>query len=698
MEIIAILLVVVSSFLIRALPRIILKNALTSDTYYHLKCANDIRRNSFFIPKKIEQGVLPHQYNYPFGYHLLLAFFPEKARLWLERLTGAIFDTSNVIILFWFTKWLIEQSGDPRRTYIPILVTALYAFSPALLRTGSGPRAYNGSPRVFGQTLYLVHLITAYHYHVTNSSYSIVMSLLAGACLICSAKFGSQVLLLFGIFFSVFVASSYFILLVGCLLLAIIISNGLAWNIVKSQFGYSILYAKYLQQVFLFPHIKSVSTYINTLKSVLTSAFKKRSLSDFMDWYYREQYFGHHLLTVFPQYFIFFALITITGKLNPQEYFLLIWMSAAFFWFLLTKYKYMLFLGEGERYAEYGLFPSYYLLVAYCPKGLEFFLYLYLVYSIGSAIFFAKDYIKRHRSINDDFSASAGLFTYLNALPPGVILPVGWVHHQALYRSSFPIVSLLGNADPKIFPVQDFIFYFSNYPYPPKDFDQVTEKYNVSYILAERSCLQHYLTQLADPTIFLDSSILLAESSTLLLFKNKKDLNEKYQGLNDFIAETRLEEAMDVLSELMLFMQNDIELNTTKGIIELHLGKYEDAFTSFTRLLAIAPKHVTAYVGLAQASLMLGDHNKADLILCSALKLDPYCESAQQMLDELRLGPNFESTLPSSIDDLLNYATKLIASEMYENSNRILATLLMHFPEHAGALKLKKLISLIESK
>lgn len=640
MEFVLLSFICIAAFAVRAYPRMVLKNAFNSDTYYHLKCAKCIINNSYKIPLKIEQAVLPHEYTYPFGYHLVLAILPEKTRLWFERMTGAIFDTINVVILFWFTNWLISQDSEPYQIHVPILVAALYAFSPALLRIGSGPRAYNGSPRVFGQTFYLIHIVTAYHYFSTDNPYSIVISMLAGAALICSAKFGTQVFFLFGIFFTAFVTYSYIILLGGCFLLAIILSKGQAWKIVRGQVVYSVLYAKYLQQAFLFPNIVNITSlkaYITRFKCTFANTIRNRTASNFIDWYYREQYFGHQLVTVFPQYFIILEAITNIRTLSSQKHFLLIWMSAGIFWFLLTKYKYLLFLGEGERYAEYGLFPTYYLLVVDCPKELELFLYLYLAYSVGSAILFAKDYIKRNRPLHEDFTASAGLFEYLNSLPSGNILPVGWVHHQALYRSSLPVVSQGSNSDPKLFPLDDFMFYFSNYPYPPKDFNQVIIKYDVSYILAERSCLQHYLTQLSDPAIFRDSTILLAESPSLLLFKHKKRLEEKCQQLNDLIAEGKLEEAKATLEEILLFMPKDQGLISTKGIVELHLGNYEEAIKSFENLVAIDPTQIVSYIGMAQASLMMNRIDDADKYAMTAAKYEPFNQDVHDMLNEISL-------------------------------------------------------------
>ena len=121
------------SFIIRAFPRVLLKNTYVSDTYFHLYCARVIRENSFRIPQKLPRVMLNHQYTYPFGYHLLLALFPLKSRLWIERFTGATFDTISTAIVYYFSRWILQESGYSYREELPLLVTILYAFSPALL-------------------------------------------------------------------------------------------------------------------------------------------------------------------------------------------------------------------------------------------------------------------------------------------------------------------------------------------------------------------------------------------------------------------------------------------------------------------------------------------------------------------------------------------------------------------------------------
>ena len=177
-----------------------------SDTYFHLYCAATIRKKSFRLPNKLPRIVLDHEYTYPFLYHCLLAIFPIKIRHWAERVSGAVFDTISVVIVYLFSRWLFQTHSNP---YLAEMVAALYAFSPGLLRMGSGPRAYNGSPRTMGQMLYVLHATSAFVGIHENSIGFLTISVISGSMLTVTAKFGTQVLLMFGIFFFGFFSVKY---------------------------------------------------------------------------------------------------------------------------------------------------------------------------------------------------------------------------------------------------------------------------------------------------------------------------------------------------------------------------------------------------------------------------------------------------------------------------------------------------------
>jgi hypothetical protein len=489
-------LLILLGFLVRALPRWRLRNVYVSDTYFHLFCAAVIRDHNFRLPQKLPRVLLEHDYSYPYLYHLLLALFPSRARLWAERLTGATFDTLALILVYGFTVWGMRQAPILEGALVPLWIAALFVFAPGLLRLGSGPRAYNGSPRTVGQMLYLLHLLSAYYASVTQSLLALAISLIAGAVLIITAKFGTQVFVFFGTFFTLFVSPNYLLIGVGCLFMAWILSWGRSWMILYGQIRHSLNYFKNMQHIFLYPHVRSFKDY----RSRVTNAIRTFRWNVFLEWLlYSETYPLHIFITVFPQFFMLGYYLFKINRASSLNWFLFIWVCSGFFWFIATKWKPLLFLGEGERYLEYALFPSLFLAVQYLQVSAAGILYALLIYSIGCALFHARQFHKIYQPLNSDYAATETIFNSLDRSPLGTVWPIGSFHYQALARiAQHPILTHGCNMDERN--LAEIMLVYGNYPYPSDRFSEILQKYQVSYIISDRAHLKFYSEQiLKDP-------------------------------------------------------------------------------------------------------------------------------------------------------------------------------------------------------
>jgi len=486
---------------------------MVSDTYFHLYCAQTIRENSFRLPRKLPRIVLNHIYTYPFLYHYLLACFPLKYRLWAERLTGAFFDTLSLILIYLFSGWAVRRMGGGHPlTLLPIWVAALYAFSPALLKIGSGPRAYNGSPRVLGQSLYLLHLFAAYYAYANHGIAAVAISMLAGAAIIITAKFGTQVLFFFGLFFSVVMDWRYPLLLIGSLILSVPLTKGRSLVVLQGHARHSIFYLKYLQKAYLYPSHPTLIQYLKRAFHGLCHLVHCRWMAA-LNWYYTESFFIHFLVTVTPQ-FLFLPAIWQKAKDSSIESFLFMWAGMGLLWFFLTKTKNLLFLGEGERYLEYALFPSIFLVAGHLLLSDRIsLLYVWLGYSMTSAAFYLRQYLKETPS---DFDETEKLFSKLNELSEGVILPIGPFHWEALYRSKFPVLTYGTNMDERRMCSDEFKLLYGRFPYSPF-FREVLDRYHISYIITNRSCLDHYLKNIMkNPQDLYNTTEPLFETKTLI--------------------------------------------------------------------------------------------------------------------------------------------------------------------------------------
>ncbi len=499
----------------RILPRLLRPNAMVSDTYFHLVYARAVRENHFRPPTRYPGVVLNHRVEYPFLYHFLLAAFPVRIRSWIERFSAALFDAAGLILIFLFSTWAIKVD-NLNQASLPLFCAAIFVLHPSLLRIGLGPRIYSGSERILGQTLYLAHIFAAYVSYVSHSPVMALISLSAGSLLIITAKFGIQVLVFFGVFFCFFLSYWYLFLLLACFALSILMTKGWVLNVFRGQVYHLTFYYRHLQKVFLYPSLTTFPRYI----SIAFSHLRHFNLPQIVGWcLHGETYFLHMFLTVNTQ-FVLFLFIWPQFLSSSLDRFLVVWTAAAVVWFFLTKHKRLLFLGEGERYLEYGLFPAIFLTTKYLlGHGAENIIYLWLAYSLLAACFYIYTYL---RHTVDDFNETQPIFSALNELEEGVIWPIGSYQWQVLYRSHFPVLTW-GGFDPKLISVEEFMTVHGNYPYPSDRFAEIIDRYRVAYIVTDHGSLNHYVTNiLKQPTSFLSLLEPYREAGKMILFRIKR--------------------------------------------------------------------------------------------------------------------------------------------------------------------------------
>lgn len=504
----------------RALPRFRLPNVYLSDTYLHLHCAQLIREGGYKLPARLPRVLLGHEFTYPFLYHYLLALFPLRQRLWLERHTGAIFDTASLAVIYAFLEWLAGRGGAVLDSRAPLLVAALFAISPALLRIGSGPRAYNGSPRTVGQFLYLLHILAAYSSLTTHSPAAAALSALAGGAVVLTAKFATQVLIFFGAFFAAFVSVWYLALLAGAFAVALVLGGRRAWRVLVGQYRFSDFYFRHLQAIFLHHSARSLKEYGISLLTHVRDVLTRGAVRPALAWYFSEPHPLHLLITVYTPFLVLPQLAADYPAMSAADRFLFVWILAALVWFAATKSKPLMFLGEGERYLEYATFPSLALAVGVLAESHIGLIYGFLAYSAAAMVFYLTSYQSRFAGAHADFPETERAFETLNRLPRGVIMPIGSLHWQALHRTSFPVLTTGGNVDLSLLPLEEFMLVYGRNPYPSTEFARILERYDVKYIVSDRVHVRHYVENiLRAPELFHERVKTLFDSPALVIYQ-----------------------------------------------------------------------------------------------------------------------------------------------------------------------------------
>jgi hypothetical protein len=513
------------AFTLRILPRFRIKYAYTGDTYAHMYLARVIRENNFRIPSKIPGVILDHSHTYPYLYHLLLSFFNERSRAQFERISSALFDSISILILYFFADWLSNHYEIVNSSYLGLWLAILLAFSPPLLMVSRGPRAYRGTPRVFGQTLYFLHITTFFYYFSSGNYFALIVSIFASALIFITAKFGVQVLVLFGIFFSIFFTPAYLLYLALAYTLAYIISSGRVLKVTEGQIRYNEFYVQLMKTKGTLKGFVSdwleLKVFLARLKRNFLSALKG-NLSSFLSWIFSERYFVYFLIIAFPQIiFLIFVLNDIALDITLRV-FLITWFSASLFWFILTSFNYLRFLGQGERYLEYGLPASLLLSLFYLMEnGLEYIIVGFLAYSVIVYVIHFKIFINNNRVRNDNYHADQKVFDFLKSQKKGIVLPI---HNEweTLYKTQFPMLFYGSNIDLRKISIKEFNSIYHNMHSPGANLHELVERFNVKYIISSHAHLKEYVDEvLGNSTLFNDITEKLVESNNFILFKIK---------------------------------------------------------------------------------------------------------------------------------------------------------------------------------
>jgi hypothetical protein len=335
-----------------------------------------------------------------------------------------------------------------------------------------------------------LHLAFAYHAVATGSLLTGAASVLSGAAIFAGAKFSAQALLFFAPFIAVFVAPGYLALAALAAAAAVLLTGGKAWRVLVGHYRHSDFYVRHLQQVFLHPATPTLRGYVSALLASLGEARARRTVRPVVDWYFREPHPLHLLFTVFTPFLVAPFAAAQGGSAAVQ--FLLAWSGAALVWFVATRTPPLRFLGEGERYLEHALFPALMLATDLLLRVEPAWVYGYALYSAAAAAYYAAAFRARHAASETGHADAERAFAALHRLPPGVVLPIGSVHWRTLFHTRFPVLTIGGNVDLSLLPLEEFMLVYGRYPYPSADFAGILRRYDVRYIVSDHPHLRHY--------------------------------------------------------------------------------------------------------------------------------------------------------------------------------------------------------------
>lgn len=394
---VGILILSVVAFMSRYWIRSNSKYGYTSDVYFHMAYVDLIKKNGFRWKESFDLVALPHINSYPFGFHLILAFLNKFLSLaWLERVVSPFIEVLNVLLLYFIASFVFELAHLES-----LLAGLIYVFTPAMMSTRIGPRAYNGAPRVFGQFLYLLHICIFMLLVDTDMPLVLKYSLvgISATPILLSSTFGTQVLLFFGL--ALFIPFPlYSISLVVAYLFGDLITWGKVTMLIKGTFEHSKSYSKVISGT-RFVFVKWHMSFLYNYKKLLLFLIKLNFRS-FLEYYFLKTKNKLHIL-IFHLPVFGIALMYVAFNLNPQfineleskDLIVLVILIASFLVFILTSFYKLLFLGEAERYLEFALPMSCIFIFQMLPSDFWLVKLILLVYGVLS-FFFYSNFLKNN--------------------------------------------------------------------------------------------------------------------------------------------------------------------------------------------------------------------------------------------------------------------------------------------------------------
>lgn len=335
------------------------------DAGAHLLLRRQIRRHRMRLRMEGWPLVLDQRFTYPWAFHWLLALLPES---WLRRvppLPSAICDVLHAGIVVWLAGHLapvITPGVDPAT--VALVAGLLFGTSPALLVAGFGPRAYDVTPRPFGELVYTAMMSGALFYLIEGSPAGLGVALLAAGVLLLSSKFAAQVLA----FCTPVVAllahdARVLLLLPAAFLVAMGLSGGGYWWILRTQW----VHLRHYRQTLQYEHPMLIRRNRGRdLARAMGAALA--APQDRARWIRLIQLAeSHSFLQFLLRNVLWFGVAALylsgllprgSGTGGVWVGWLLAWTVAPLVPFLLTSLRDFRFLGEAERYPEYAITPA----------------------------------------------------------------------------------------------------------------------------------------------------------------------------------------------------------------------------------------------------------------------------------------------------------------------------------------------------
>jgi hypothetical protein len=482
--------ILIITFIVRAWPRLFMRQPPLGDTASHLAMIKAIRDNGHRVPDPLPRWLPEQRLYYPTFFHWLVSFVPPPALRGFERISGAVIDTvHNALTMLLAYSILIDQGIEVSPAVLgAALAGLLFTFSPRLIRPRE--RVFFLNPRAFGSLLVSVGFLGTFWYVWHGTWITLALGIIGFALASITHKFTLQVIVFAAPLLSILVGSAWFAAaLVLGLLAAILMTRGRALKVWRSHMGYSRLYRSHIAP--RFPIVR------DTVWIILRKLF--RALRRGENWQ-REAIrlvFNNEIDWLVQLSWIVPVGVLTAGTVQrsvdaPSEFLHLgAWTLGTVLIGLMTAIRPFRFLGQPTRYLEYAVLPAS-VVLGYAAVALPELPTIRLVvygvlglFVVVVGLYYAVAFMVHRRLRLDEFS---DVVTWLAEQPSQVILcaPVHGFSSAVWKETKHTIVGWLGQMNDQksetwledyllLCPEQHFVL--------PRDLSRVIDRYGVNMVL-----------------------------------------------------------------------------------------------------------------------------------------------------------------------------------------------------------------------
>lgn len=352
-----------------------------SDHYYHQLLIDLITENKNRFIYKHNNIINENIVSYPQFLHWLFSFLSPN---FIEKISSKIIIIFSFLSNISFLIFIVNLSGfikELNDTKIISIIILLFVLVPYNYNTGNAKNT-GASARGLGLFLGQCLIYLLIFYELTDSIKFIYLSIIPALFILISSQFATQ--FLFFICLSLALIFSDFFYLIsplGASLIFFIIMPKVAFNFFKGQLGHKSLYYKYLAKVYILKNRQSIWSDIYYVIPTQIYYYITRQIPKLKYNFLNYLYNNSLIILIFqmPIVFISFIFFFVNGNYNICELIMIKFAASLFCVFLLITLRPLRFLGEPERYLEFGFGLFSILSVLLLPKSLVI---LILIYSI----------------------------------------------------------------------------------------------------------------------------------------------------------------------------------------------------------------------------------------------------------------------------------------------------------------------------